>query len=275
MRQDQVNGSRSPRWYRALLDLIYPRECTLCNRLLIDTSLESLCHRCREQIEPTQGGCLRCSAPLSRSSSFQNDFKNSCYYCENRKWSFGRAYCYTAYSDVAARASRKIKQANCEALAIEIGKMIGEWLLERRDFDGGYYDWVVPVPQHWMRRVALRYNQAEVLAENIAKTIKRPIRKTDLFRTRWTEKQGTKSIDERLTSVDQSFGCRSRRQLHGRKVLLVDDIVTSGATANDAARALCTAGVGRVDVVAFSRGVGAVSNKKPSTEEKLLNHAEC
>jgi predicted amidophosphoribosyltransferase len=258
-----------------LLDLIYPRECVLCNQLLIDSSLESLCLRCREQITPTEGGCLRCSAPLSRSSSFQNDFKNSCYYCENRKWSFGRAYCYTAYSDVAARASRKIKQANCESLAIEIGKMMGIWLLQRPDFDCGYYDWIVPVPQHWMRRVALRYNQAEVLAENIAKTVGIPLRKTDLFRTRWTEKQGTKTIEERLTSVDESFGCRRRRHLSGRKILLIDDIVTSGATANDAARALCNAGVGRVDVVAFSRGVGAVNNKKQHNEGKQTTLAEC
>jgi len=77
------------------------------------------------------------------------------------------------------------------------------------------------------------------------------------LRTRWTDKQGTKSITERLQSVNGSFGCRNKKKVSGSSILLVDDIVTSGATANDAARALRNAGALRVEVVAFARGVGA------------------
>jgi len=188
-----------------------------------------------------------------------------CFYCERRKWSFRRAYCYTSYAGTAARAARKIKQQSSEPLAIELGKRIGQWLHQHASFDSKSYDLLVPIPQHWFRRITLRYNQAEVLAENISRELNIPIRRHRLYRTRWTEKQGTKTIVERRTSVTDSFACKRTAELQGAKILLVDDIVTSGATAHEAAIALRKAGASRVDVAAFARGVGAFSKSKSST----------
>lgn len=145
-------------------------------------------------------------------------------------------------------------------MAIELGKRVGLWLRQHKTFDANQYDFVIPVPQHWIRRITIRYNQAEVLAENISVELKIPLRRHWLFRTRWTEKQGTKTILERRTGVTNSFGCDARDSMDGANVLLVDDIVTSGATAHDASRALRKAGANRIDVAAFARGVGAFNN---------------
>ena len=163
---------------------------------------------------------------------------------------------------MAAKAARKIKQQNCESLAIELGRRVGCWLQNYEPFDSSVYDFVLPIPQHWFRRITVRYNQAEVLAENIARELEIPIRRHWLHRTRWTNKQGTKTIVERRSSVIDSFGCKQASELKGAKLLLVDDIVTSGATAHDASRALRRAGVVRIDVAAFARGVGGGNSRK-------------
>ena len=145
---------------------------------------------------------------------------------------------------------------------MELGTRVGKWLQQHEAFDSTLYDFVVPIPQHWFRRVTVRYNQAEVLAENVARELAIPIRSHWLYRTRWTDKQGTKTIVERRTSVTDSFGCKQKKEIKGAKFLIVDDIVTSGATVHEASRALRQAGAARIDVAAFARGVGAFGNRK-------------
>lgn len=266
--QTQTGPSQSPpskrpkRWYRPFVDLVYPRICVLCAKPIVDWDLESLCVHCESQITPTTVSCLRCSAPLPADGIATSQVtKKKCYYCERRKWAFRKAYCYTAYSGAASRAARKIKQPSCEALAIELGKRVGRWLQTLEHFDAKQYDFVVPIPQHWFRRVVVRYNQAEVIAENVARELKIPVRRNWLYRTRLTDKQGTKTIIERRTSVTNSFGCKLAGELKSAKILVVDDIVTSGATAHEAAAALRKSGAAQVDIAAFARGVGSFNRK--------------
>lgn len=256
------------RWLRPLMDLVYPRSCLLCAKPIIDFDQESICGRCDSQIVPTTHGCLRCSAPLPAN---QRQDAKTCFYCRSRKWSFRHAYCYTVYSGLAARGARQIKQPTCESLAIALGHRVGKWLTHVEHFDRSQYDCVVPIPQHWFRRVTVRYNQADVLAENIAKALSLPVERNWLFRTRWTEKQGTKTISERRTSVVNSFGCHSKWEVQGIRILIVDDIVTSGATADDAARAMRKAGAKQIDVAAFARGVSA---RRQKSEKNSLAQPE-
>ena len=263
----QTPSLRPNRWYRPFVDLVYPRICVLCSRPIVDQDHESLCSKCQSQITPTATGCIRCSAPLpsvagaSVVGETTVTTKKKCFYCERRKWAFRHAYCYTAYAGVAAKAARKIKQPSCEALAIELGQRVGLWLGTLNHFDSQQYDFVVPIPQHWFRRVTVRYNQAEVLAENVARELKLPVRRSWLYRTRLTDKQGTKTIVERRTSVTDSFGCKLASELKSSKILIVDDIVTSGATAHEAAAALRKSGAAKVDIAAFARGVGDFQSK--------------
>jgi ComF family protein len=253
---------RTRRWYRPFVDLVYPRICVLCAKTIVDLELESLCDHCESQITPTAISCLRCSAPLPAAGiATSQATEKKCYYCERRKWAFRRAYCYAAYSGAAARAARKIKQPSCEPLAMELGNRMGLWLQTLEHFDAQQYDFVVPIPQHWIRRVMARYNQAEVLAENVARELEIPMRRNWLYRTRLTDKQGTKTIVERRTSVTNSFGCKLAGELKSAKILVVDDIVTSGATAHEAAAALRKSGAAQVDIAAFARGVGSFNRK--------------
>ncbi len=245
------------RWYRPYVDLVFPRICMLCSKAIVDRMEESVCGKCLSEITPTESRCLHCSAPLPAAYGSIVDVPKKCFYCERRKWAFRRAYCYTAYAGTAAKAARKIKQQSCEPLAIELGRRIGKWLHSHPPFQESAYDFVVPISQHWIRRVTARYNQAEVLAENVSRELRIPIQRDWLYRTRWTDKQGTKTIAERRTSLLNSFACKPIDEIKKGKFLLVDDIVTSGSTAHEAALALRKAGATRIDVVAFARGVGA------------------
>jgi ComF family protein len=115
--------------------------------------------------------------------------------------------------------------------------------------------WVVPVPLHWRRRLSRGYNQAEALAIGVGKTLSLPV-KPVLRRVLPTPKLALLGRTERSKVMKQAFRARSVPDLKGRTVLLVDDILTTGATTGEASRALKRAGASRVVVVVVARAEG-------------------
>jgi ComF family protein len=114
---------------------------------------------------------------------------------------------------------------------------------------------IVPVPLHWRRHWSRGYNQAEGLAEGLARRLHRPVRRV-LRRVRSTPALATLSRTERAKLLRHAFRARSAAWLKGRPVLLVDDILTTGATCGAAARALKRAGATRVVAVVIARAEG-------------------
>jgi len=145
-----------------------------------------------------------------------------------------------------------------EPLTVGIGIHFCKWLSET--INAIHSDALIPIPQYWYQRVALRYNQAEVVAKAIATTCDIVVQDDLLMRTRLTAKQGTKTIQERQLSLMDSFECTNPSFMQYKSFLL-DDIVTSGATANEAANPLWEAGVKRVDIVAFAQSIGGKLKK--------------
>jgi ComF family protein len=114
---------------------------------------------------------------------------------------------------------------------------------------------LVPVPLHRSRLFHRRYNQAALLARAVGRIAGRPYVPDALLRLRATESLGEKSAEERATEVAGAFAIRRSRssRMAGKNVLLVDDVMTSGATANACAMALLAAGVTSVDVLVAAR----------------------
>jgi ComF family protein len=259
---------------RPLLDLVFPRACLLCSRLLVEASIQSLCPSCFQQLPPIHHGCRRCGAPLRGPASEGRSKKRrdaDCPFCRNRRSACTRIFAYTVYSGLSIRVTRHMKEPSCEPLARFIGDALGDWLCKHPEFAPEHYDYVVPIPQHWFRRLTHRYNQSEVLAGRIARWIDQPMRNHWLRRVRWTQKQGMKTIAERRTNVEGAFACPPRRELTGHRVLLVDDVMTSGATLDQAASALKKAGALQVDAVVFARGVNAT--RPPATTHSVATDA--
>jgi ComF family protein len=117
-------------------------------------------------------------------------------------------------------------------------------------------DLIVPVPMHWSRRWSRGVNQAGLLAESLARVLNVPCHHRVLVCRRRVRKQGTLGPAERRRNVRGAFGVAIGYAIQGRRLLLVDDVLTTGATANEAARVLRQAGAASVEVAVVARATG-------------------
>lgn len=235
----------------------------------------ALCTECEKEIVPIQDPCPRCGAPSQSPSPQSLDAaltlglpaietprktkirQEICRFCKGHRWAFERVWCYTIYHSNAAQAVRLIKEARCEPLTHNLGDLLAKWLLEQKSFHPSEYDCIVPIPQHWLRRLSHRYNQSAALGLRLSNLTKLPCQQGILRRSRWTEKQGMKTISERRENLLGAFVASNRKSVHNRRFLLIDDVMTSGATLHEAAKALKDCGASRVDAAVFARGVNA------------------
>jgi predicted amidophosphoribosyltransferase len=144
-----------------------------------------------------------------------------------------------------------MKQAEGDALSLAIGRLIWHFRGERLKALGA--DVVAPIPLHWRRRIAHRTNSAGMLAEVVASKLGVPRADGLLRRTRATHRQFDLTRPQRWENVRKAFAVRAGHHLRDAHVLLVDDIMTTGATCSDAARALRSAGAARVTVLVAAR----------------------
>jgi ComF family protein len=146
-----------------------------------------------------------------------------------------------------------LKHASGEGLAEVLGQL---WVEHRRDrLRELQADVVIPVPLHWRRRWMRGYNSSEILADCLAQGLALSCRPRWLRRIRFTPSQTEQSATARRDNVRHAFRARPHPRLRGRTVLLVDDVLTTGSTASEAARALRTAGAGRIVVAVLAHSV--------------------
>ncbi len=155
------------------------------------------------------------------------------------------------YDEQARRLILPLKHADRVELAAILAPMMvraGAVLLEKADL-------LVPVPLHRRRLFHRKYNQAAILALAIGRLAKLPVQPDALIRTRRTAPLEEKSPEERATEVAGSIAVRASRReaIAGRSVLLIDDVMTSGATGSACAAALLAAGAAAVDVLLAAR----------------------
>jgi ComF family protein len=117
------------------------------------------------------------------------------------------------------------------------------------------YDLVIPVPLHLSRLRWRGFNQAALLGIAVARRLRRPLEMTNLVRVRATAPQTHESSDDRLRNVRNAFAVKHPKRIANRRILLVDDVMTTGATADECARTLLAAGARRVDVLTLTRAV--------------------
>jgi ComF family protein len=155
------------------------------------------------------------------------------------------------YDGVLRDAILRLKQHTGEGLAELIGELWAE--RDRERLCSLAVDAVVPVPLHWWRRWRRGYNQAAAIARSLAQQLQIRCFPSALRRRRNTPDQPSQSPAGRRDNVRGAFVVRRRAGLHARTILLVDDVMTTGATAHEAARALRSAGAARVFVAGLAR----------------------
>lgn len=233
---------------RALLDLLLPPQCVTCDAPVDSPGL--LCADCfRRTGFITEPFCARCGVPFG--SVAQGGRDGLCPGCRDAPPVFHRARAALRYDAQGRSLILPFKHADRTELgAVLVPHMAraGAALLREADV-------LVPVPLHRWRLLRRRYNQAALLARAVGKIAGRPCLPDALLRQRSTASLGEKSAAERAAEVAGAFAVRASRaaQLTGKRVLLVDDVMTSGATANACTTVLLEAGATAVDVLAAAR----------------------
>ena len=220
----------------ALLDLVYPPRCAACGEPA--PSGGPFCAICAEAVDPVPPGCTRCGLPGPDPL---------CGGCRAAAPAFDAVRAGGLFGGPLADAIHALKYGNRSALA----RPLGRWLAEVSPPPADAL--VVSVPLARGRRVERGYDQAALLADGYARAAPgRPRRvRAALARTRETRAQVGLSRDERARNVAGAFA--ATEAVRGRDVVLVDDVVTTGATADAASLALRRAGARSIVVVALAR----------------------
>jgi ComF family protein len=165
--------------------------------------------------------------------------------CRGGRRGFDEAYCYGAYEGTLRKLIHLLKYSGMRKLAHPLGGLLADALPRDKQFDA-----VTAVPLHWRRRWQRGFNQSELLGKAIAR--RRGIPVIHALRRGWsTPAQAGLSNAQRRENVAGAF--RARRRVAGMRILLVDDVMTTGATAGACARALKKAGAKSVSLLALAR----------------------
>jgi ComF family protein len=180
--------------------------------------------------------------------------ENGCTHCRDSSFSFERVLRVGPYEGLLREVILRLKHAGGETLAELLGELWAELMTSRLLETGAQI--IVPIPLHWRRRWSRGYNQSEALALGLACRLRLPCKPRWLRRVRHTLEQTQQTATARRENVRHAFGSRRARALAGKTVLLIDDVLTTGSTASEAARALRNAGASRVIVAVLARSHG-------------------
>jgi len=190
----------------------------------------------------TQFTCPRCASTVGQ----HEDVVNGCTRCRDEPLAFESAFRLGPYDGVLRDVILAMKHRAAETLADCVGRL---WAAHHANrFRQLRVDLVIPVPLHWWRRLRRGYNQSECLSDAIASSLAIEHRTRWLRRIRPTRSQTTVAASERHTNVRGAFRVSRSASVKGRSILLVDDVLTTGSTASECARALRSAGAQVVHV---------------------------
>ena len=205
--------------------------------------------------------CEICGRPLPGLTRQERETL-LCPACRDKTYAFDRARSFATYEAPLVQAILLLKFEQIEPL----GAWFAERLAELVHDEGNPLaaDVVVPVPLHRDRQRERGYNQAALISRPLAKRLRLPHKAVLLMRTRARPDKRILSLEERWGSVPDAFGTRPGSKVDNLRVLLVDDVLTTGATLDACARALCEAGAKSVIGLTVAR---AVRNPLPSSVE--------
>lgn len=234
--------------FRLLLDMIYPPRCAACGEEV--ASAHTLCYACFSSVRMLAGPeCACCGEPFEYALA-----KDAlCGECLQELPSYDQARSVMVYDEASSRMITSFKYSDRTHLSVLLSRLLSARAKEL----SSAADLIMPVPLHWRRFLSRRYNQSYLLARELARSAEKPLMHRLLRRTKYTLQQTGLSRAERRKNVQSAFRVAKKKypQVKDKTVLLVDDVLTTGATVEACAKALKKAGAQKVMVVTVARRV--------------------
>lgn len=246
-----TNSENTRSLLQDVLTLIFPSLCVECDGRVRGGPCRSLCLECLEDVFQRQGKggrCWRCARYLGPGTVD----KKECQTCRGQEYSFGSAFAFARYHDPVKSWVKQAKYGREPVLAADLGKLLGRSLVEHPNLPE--LDRVVPVPLRPWREVKRGFNQAALAARACAGVLDLPMSPDLLRKTRRTPRQASLGRSMRLQNLSPSdFKVTRPGQSRGARILLVDDVMTTGSTLNACSEALFEAGADTVSVAVIAR----------------------
>lgn len=219
--------------FKHLINLLFPRVCAACGTPLLEGE-NTVCTTCRF-LMPKTGYENNPNNPLA-----QNFFGQMPFNAVSAEFFFSK-------SGKVQHLIHGLKYHHCRENGIFLGQEIGKSLLKTSDYQG--IDYLIPIPLHPKKEKIRGYNQSHVIAEGISEIMNIPIAEKCLVRSVFTDTQTKKSREERWNNVKDIFKIEKPEKIENKHVLLIDDVLTTGATLMSAGKALMQVNGIKISVV--------------------------
>ena len=239
-------------WLDAALSFFYPEWCQICGSERAKPKEGFVCGRCRAR----PGGlrcivppiCDRCGLPFEGAI----DTPMVCANCRDLELHFSRARAAVVATDLVLDVIHRYKYGR----ALWFEPFLVQLLMNEAvpHIAQAPWDWIVPVPLHPVKRREREFNQAERLAKPLSDATGVPLNTNLIRHIKPTQTQTMLNRTQRAANVRKAFAMRSRIQLSGQRIILVDDVLTTGATTSACAQVLKAAGAGEIIVWTVARG---------------------
>lgn len=232
-----------------LTGIAFPKICLVCKSSLGTSSVAGLiCSRCWSKVQKNLPPfCRSCGRHLDK-----NNFTNNiCLHCLKVKLHFDRAFSPCVYNGVIKELLHMFKYSNKKHLGLPLSSIMADFIKEY-NLPIGYLDLIIPMPLHKTRLREREFNQAQILGNYIAREFKKDLCCDTLARRRNTKTQTHLSLDERALNVKDCFSVTEKTRVKGKNILLVDDVLTSGATCSEAACVLKNEGASIIFVLTLA-----------------------
>lgn len=235
--------------YQPLLDILLPPRCLGCDALVGRQG--GLCSPCWSNLTRVTAPLCRCCGLPFAYAIGTDDYECGACIASPPLYDIARTAC--VYDDHSKQLVHRFKYRKHTVLASLLSEWTGQagekWITDA--------DLICAVPLHWRRMAQRGYNQSAIMAQRIAEKYSRPYRPQLIKRLRYTPPQASLSRNERQKNVQGLFRIDPRfsEQINGARVVLVDDVITTGATIEACCKALKKAGVAHITVLAFARTV--------------------
>jgi len=231
-----------------VINLLYPRRCPVCSEIV--TNEEGLVHmQCRKLLkyvhDPT---CLKCGKPI------ENPMKEYCADCTRHNYTYHYGKALWIYNQASSQSIFAYKYKNKKEYAgfysEELLKVHGKWIRDLKP------DVLIPVPLNRKKLRTRGYNQAELIGSNISMALKIPMDTGLLIRNRLTAPQKELTPRERLKNLERAFSINKKNEKTYQRVLLIDDIYTTGSTVEACAKVLSANGSNEIYFICLCIGQG-------------------